>query len=292
MDGDTTSGPMIGPIQLVVVGFPRDAEFRGEIIRALSELRGRGVIRLIDALFVRKDEDGRISASVRESDLSLGQREKLGAVVGGLMGYIAGGEDVAVQAADRTAQAIAGGAFGLGLGDLQDIKDKIGPGQAALLLLFEHTWATALKGAVRGAGGVPLVQGFLTPEALMLVGAEVRAVVEAEATIALADAVKGAAVLEALTVVEEAEEVKRAAAAEAARALITAGLIEEAAAQEVVETLVAAELIEEAAVAEAAAAVEQAKSQVEEVKAAQAESGAGPGGAAPVDGQPQGAPVP
>ena len=217
---------MIGPIQLVVIGFPRDAQFRGEIIRELTELRGRGVVRLIDALFVRKDDQGRISSTMRESDVTLEQREMLGAVAGGLLGYIAGGEDVAVQAADETAQAIAEGAFGLGLGDLQRIKDAIGPGQAALLLLFEHTWATALKGAVRGAGGVPLVQGFLTPEALVLVGAEVRAVVEAEATIALADAVKGAAVLDALAMVEEAEAVKQAAAAEAARALIAAGLIE------------------------------------------------------------------
>jgi hypothetical protein len=290
VEGNTGTGAQIGPIQLVVIGFPEDARFRGEIIRALADVRGRGVIRLIDALFVRKDDQGRISAMMRESDVTLGQRETLGAVVGGLMGYIAGGEDVAVRAADETAQAIAGGAFGLGLGDLQNIKDKLGPGQAALLLLFEHTWATALKGAVRGAGGVPLLQGFLTPEALMLVGAEVRAVVEAEATIALADAVKGAAVLDALATVEEAEAVKQAAAAEAARALITAGLIEEAAAQEVVDTLVAAQLIEEAAAAEAAAAVEQANAQVQEVQAAQMQRGEGAGGAAPADGPAQAPP--
>jgi uncharacterized membrane protein len=290
MEGDTDAGTTIGPIQLVVIGFPRDAQFRGEIIRALSELRGRGVVRLIDALFVRKDDQGRISATMRESDVTLGQRETLGAVVGGLMGYIAGGEEVAIQAADETARAIAEGAFGLGLGDLQNIKDKIGPGQAALLLLVEHTWATALKGAVRGAGGVPLLQGFLTPEALVLVGAEVRAAVEAEATIALAEAVKGAAVLDALAVVEEAEAVKQAAAAEAARALLAAGLIEEAAAQEVVETLVAAELIEAAAAAEAAAAVEQANAQVQEVEAAQMQRGEGAGGATPADGQTQAPP--
>ena len=224
---------------------------------------------------------------MRESDITLEQREALGAVAGGLLGYIAGGEDVAVQAADETAQAIAGGAFGLGLGDLQTIKDSIGPGQAALLLLFEHTWATALKGAVRGAGGVPLVQGFLTPEALMLVGAEVRAVVEAEATIALAEAVKGAAVLDALAVVEEAEAVKQAAAAEAARALIAAGLIEEAAAQEAVDTLVAAELIEAPAAAAAAAAAEEGNAQGQDVGAAQAQSGEGTAGVAPADGSPR-----
>jgi uncharacterized membrane protein len=262
--------PLVGPIQLVVVGFPPEAQFRGEIIRALSDIRGRGVIRLIDALFVRKDAEGRISAMMRESDLTQEQRETLGAVAGGLLGYITGGEEVALQAAEGTAQAVADGAFGLGLSDLQDIKDRIGPGQSALLLLIEHTWATALKGAVRGAGGVPIVQGFLTPEALLMVGAEVRAVVEAENTIALAEAIKGAAVLDALATVEEAEQVKQAAAAEAVRALIVAGLIEEAAAQEAVEALIAADLIEQEAAAEAAAAVAKRDAEIERLQGASA----------------------
>ena len=70
------NGPLVGPIQLVVIGFPRDAEFRGEIIRALSEVRGHGTIRLIDALFVRKDDQGRTSASMRDSDLTLSPAPK------------------------------------------------------------------------------------------------------------------------------------------------------------------------------------------------------------------------
>jgi hypothetical protein len=52
----------------------------------------------------------------------------------------------------------------------------------------------------------------------------------------------------------------------------------------VVDTLVAAELIEEQAVAAAAAAVEQANAQVEEVRAAQMEGGEGALAAAPADG--------
>jgi uncharacterized membrane protein len=267
MAADT--GALIGPIQLVVIGFPRDAQFRGEIIRALSDVRGRGVIRLIDALFVRKDDQGRIGAVMRESDFTQEQRETLGTIAGGLLGYMAGGEETALRAADAAAQAVAGGAFGLGLADLQNIKDRIAPGEAALLLLIEHTWATELKGAVRNTGGVPVVQGFLTPEALMLVGAEVRAVVEAENTIALADAVKGAAVLDALATVAAAEDVKQAAAAEAVRALIVAGLIEEAAAQEAIDALVAAELIKEAAAAEAAAAIAETDARIKELAAAQ-----------------------
>ncbi len=49
--------------------------------------------------------------------------------------------------------------------------------------MFEHTWAIPLRDAIRRAGGVPLAQGFLTPEALIMVGEELRAIAEAERTI-------------------------------------------------------------------------------------------------------------
>jgi len=254
----------------VVIGFPPEARFSGEIIKALTDLRGRGVIRLIDALFVRKDADGKVTASLRDSDLTLAQREYMGAVVGGLLGLVAGGDrESEALGATLAAQAIADDAFGLGLSDLKNVKDQIGPGQAALLLLVEHQWALELKGAVRNAGGVPIIQGFLTPEALLMVGAEVQAVVKAEQTIALAQAVEGAALLAALATVEAAEMVQEAAVAETARVLIAAGLIEEAAIDEVIETLVAADLIKQAALDDARAAVAQANAEVAAIKEAQ-----------------------
>ena len=263
--------PLVGPIQLVVIGFPPEAEFRGEILRAFANIRGRGVIRVIDALFVRKDDQGRISASMRESDLTREQRELLGAIAGGLLGLMAGGdEESEALGATLAAQAVADNAFGLGIGDLQNVKDQIPAGHAALVLLIEHQWALELKGAVRNASGVPIIQGFLTPEALFMVGAELRAVTEAENTIALAQAVEGAAVLSALATVEAADMVQQAAVAETARVLIAAGLIEEAAVQDVIDTLVAAELIKQDALAEATAAVETANAEVEAIKAAQA----------------------
>jgi uncharacterized membrane protein len=261
----------LAPVQLVVIGFPPSAEFKGEIIRALSDLRGRGVIRLIDALFVRKDAQGNISGSMRESDLSLHQRELLGAIVGGLLGLVAGGdEESEALGATLAAQAVADNAFGFGIGDLQNVKDQIPAGSAALVLLIEHLWALELKQAVRNAGGVPVTQGFLTPEALFMVGAEVRAVTEAEDTIALAAAVEGVAVLGALATVEAAEEIQQAAVAETARVLLAAGLIEAAAAQDVIDTLLAADLIKQEALAEAKSAVADSNAQVEEMKAAQA----------------------
>jgi uncharacterized membrane protein len=262
--------PLLGPIQLIIIGFPPEAKFTGELRRALGELRGRGVIRVIDALFVQKAADGSVSTTIRESDFTLTERETMGAVVGGLLGLVTGGdEESEALGATLAAQAISQNAFGFGLSDLQNIKDQIPAGNAALVLLIEHQWALELKGAVRGAGGVPIIQGFLTPEALFMVGSEVRAVAEAEDTIAAARAIEGAALLSAMVSVEAAEVVQQAAVAETARVLIAAGLIEAEATTEVIETLLAADLIKQEALAEARAVVEQANAEVAAVKAAQ-----------------------
>ena len=265
-----TMKSLVGPIQLVVIGFPPEAEFQGEIMRAFTDIRGRGVIRVIDALFVRKDDQGRISASIRESDLTLHERELLGALVGGLLGLKAGGdEESEALGATLAAQAIADDAFGLGIGDLKNVKDQLSPGQAALVLLIEHQWAHELKDAVRTAGGVPIIQGFVTPEALLMVGAELQAVARAEDTIALAHAVEGAAVLAALATLEAAELVQQAAVAETARVLVAAGLIEAAALDDVINTLVAADLIKQDALAEARTAVQHANAEVAAIKTTQ-----------------------
>ena len=47
----------LGPVELLVVRFP-GKQFKGEIIPALQELVKKGTIRIIDILFVTKDEEG------------------------------------------------------------------------------------------------------------------------------------------------------------------------------------------------------------------------------------------
>jgi hypothetical protein len=124
-----------------------------------------------------------------------------------------------------------------------------------------------------------------------MVGAELRAIVEAETTIELAEAVKGAAILDALITMEEAADaaeeamrvtndvidltdaIRAQAAAEAVRALIVAELIEDAAAQEAAEVLVAAGLIEAAALAEAEQVALAAEA---EMQATTSDTAAGP----------------
>ena len=57
----------MGPVQLLVVSFDKP-DFSGEILAELSRLRENEVIRLIDALAVRKNLDGSLTA-LQWSDL-------------------------------------------------------------------------------------------------------------------------------------------------------------------------------------------------------------------------------
>lgn len=284
---------MVGPMQMILIGFERVDLFRGEILEELERLGDKGLIRVIDLQFVMKDESGRIQA-MEGSPLSEQELIEFGAVIGGLMGMGEGGTKGAIEGAAAGALAVAEKEYGLTWSDVQEIGADLEPGTAAALLLFEHTWATRFSEAIQDAGGRMLSQGFLTQEALLMVGAELEAVAEAHATIEAARAAEGMAILDALaTVIEaqavkeaaieeavdvvvaaeiieeqaieeaeevvwEAEQIKALAAAEAVKALIAAEVIEEVAAQRALEALVAAELIERAALEAAASAATEA----------------------------------
>ena len=47
-----------GPIDVVVIGFPAGAPMTGDAIPILLDLVDRGIVRVLDALFVRKQADG------------------------------------------------------------------------------------------------------------------------------------------------------------------------------------------------------------------------------------------
>ena len=74
---------------------------------------------------------------------------------------------------------------------LVDAPPGDGPHPAVLLMFHRGGLDDFTKGrlaALREAGGYPLMEGFLTPEALFMVGKELEAMVEAEAAIEMADA--------------------------------------------------------------------------------------------------------
>jgi uncharacterized membrane protein len=259
---------------MLVIGFESTDRFRGDIMRELESLSARGLIRIIDLLFVLKDTSGKIRA-LEGSPLAQEERIEFGAVIGGLLGMGAGGEEGAIEGAVEGALLAVEKHYGLTWSDVQEMADGLEPGTAAAVLLLEHTWATRFAEALREAGGHMLSQGYLTRDALYMVGAEVEAMVEAREVIEAAEVAKGVALLDAVEtmfeaemikeaaveeareVVEAAEVIKAAAAADAVRALIAAELIEEVAAERALEALVEAELIRAVALEDARGSLEQ-----------------------------------
>jgi len=158
----------IGPVQLLAIGFGPDASFEGRIMAELARLEGEDTIRVLDLLFVAKEEDGGLVALDY-------QGEDLGGIVGALLGFDF--EDDGDGPAE-TAGAVGGHAFGLGREQIEAIAANLPAGHSAGVLLVEHVWARRFKNAVRDAGGVPLGEGFLTPETVAFVGAELLAMSE------------------------------------------------------------------------------------------------------------------
>jgi len=116
----------IGPVDYALIAFPGN-EFRGEIAPALADLVDAGTIRIIDATFVVKDEDGN-TAAMEMTELAPDVQEALAELdieVGGLFN-----ED-----------------------DLADAADALEPNSSAALLVWENVWARKVTQAMRDAGG-------------------------------------------------------------------------------------------------------------------------------------------
>jgi hypothetical protein len=147
----------IGPVQALVVAFGPGAQFEGRVLEELERLETDDTVRVLDLLFVRKDPE---TGDLLALDV---QGEDMGAVAGALLGFEFDDDD-AQRAPSTNGQP--GSAFGLSKEDLQSLAASLDPGVAVGVLLIEHVWARGLKRAIRDAGGVPLAEGFLTPEAM------------------------------------------------------------------------------------------------------------------------------
>jgi hypothetical protein len=117
----------LGPIDIVVIGYAADAPMTGEAVPLLLDLVQRGVIRVLDVMFVVKNADGTFSgfeASDLEAD-SVGDFREFEGASSGLLND----EDAATAA------------------------EGIEPGSAAVLIVYENRWAGPFAAAVRRNGG-------------------------------------------------------------------------------------------------------------------------------------------
>jgi hypothetical protein len=183
-----TEEPSYGPLQMLLVGFETTERFRGEIARELLDLRGRGMIRVIDARFLYRARDGKVTEVDLGPLLADQRREDANPIARllGVNGFGGNGGNGGVAPADAFARTA-----GFALEDLRRLTDEIGLGDYAAVVLVEHVWAAQLRAVVRRAGGSLRAQGLLTPEVEMLVGAELKARADAEEAIELAHAARG-----------------------------------------------------------------------------------------------------
>jgi len=212
-------------MQLLTVAFEDGAGIEARIVAEVDALYGRGVLRLLDLLVLRKNDDG----SIRR--LMLQDNE-----LGDLLTRVAPTEPAALFA------LVAGEDSGA-----RAFVESLPPGGVLAFLLVEHHWARPLFDMIADAGGALVNVGFMTDQAQALLNAEIAAFEDAAEEIEAAKATEDeaarrslAALIAAEDTVAAAHAIQTAAATDAANALIEAGLIEDAAAAEAAAVIAAA----------------------------------------------------
>lgn len=155
---------MIGPVQLLVVGFD-EPQFEGEVLAELQRLRDHDVVRVIDILVVLKDAAGEVTTA-QISDLSESEAHELGEVVQALIGL---GGAIAGEEGEEAARLWASDAK-LTEEDLVDVLAEIPNDTAVAIALLEHHWAIPLREAIMSAGGFPILDTWVHPRDLVAVG--------------------------------------------------------------------------------------------------------------------------
>lgn len=170
MGGEQVKEANYGPIQLLVILF-ENPDFNNRINLELNSVLDKGIIRLIDLIFLWKDRDGNVVFKAA-TELDEKERFDFGSFIGGLMGFGAGGKEGAEAGMKAGAMAAAREDYGITDNDILEITEAIPGNTAAAVFIIEHLWAKNLNQAISEAGGVLVSQGILTPELLTLVGKE------------------------------------------------------------------------------------------------------------------------
>jgi len=138
----------LGPLEYLVIGFDGD-RFDGSIATEIEKVVDRGIIRLVDVVFIVREADGD-SVIVELSNTDDPRFASFGPLL-------------AQMRALFTPE------------DLQAIADSLPLGSAGLALLFEHRWAEDIKDAIAAAGGFLVRRDVVPPEVLAEVSAELEA---------------------------------------------------------------------------------------------------------------------
>jgi hypothetical protein len=131
----------LGPVDILVLGFPAGAPMTGEAVPLLMDLVERGIVRVLDVLFVTKDENGEVAGFDAQG---LGP-ERIGDF----------------QVFDGATSGLIGG------DDLVQAGNALEPGESAVMIVYENTWAAPFVAAVRRNGGIVLANDRIPVQTLM-----------------------------------------------------------------------------------------------------------------------------
>jgi hypothetical protein len=117
----------VGPVDILVIGYPAGSPMSGEAAPILMDLVDRGIVRVLDAMFVAKDDAGTVSGFEASGldDKNVGDFKIFDGASSGLLGD----EDI--------------GSAG----------EVLEPGEAAVIIVYENRWAAPFAAAVMRNGG-------------------------------------------------------------------------------------------------------------------------------------------
>ena len=134
----------IGPVQFIAVGFPQDASYQGRILAEIEAIEAGGSLRVLDVLFVRKDQS---TGALETMDIHSDELQALAGTV----------------------------TLGVSRREIEGVGDELEPGQGAGMILVEHVWARDLAQAIEATGGGILAQGLLGSQDIEAIVAELAA---------------------------------------------------------------------------------------------------------------------
>ena len=137
----STTEVELGPIDYLVVEWPAGKQPTGEAFPFLVDLVDRGLIRVLDLAFVRKEEDGTI-VGLDLNDLARDGDPQLSVFEGASSGL-------------------------LGAEDREEAGVAIEPGCSAALLVYENTWAAPFATALRRSGAQLVANGRIPINAMI-----------------------------------------------------------------------------------------------------------------------------
>jgi hypothetical protein len=143
------------PVQLLVYAFEPGAQLEGRLVGALERLESGGAMRVLEALFIRREEQaGELTA--------IDVRGRGSGLTAPLLSF-----RLDASARRRATEKALGGALGgVQPETLRELGEALEPGAAIGAVLIEHTWAGGLADAVGQMRGHELVSKMVDATAL------------------------------------------------------------------------------------------------------------------------------